>query len=252
MDTVGVPVHSASSLHRLNSNAHKSGSNSETPSPPLNLRRDSSLARFPTPTPLRSFPLSPEASPSAITHHHRQVPIPNPLPLLPTRLPVSHHRSNNLLQCGQENNVQVVSKLVAVWTGKISRIPNTSSPSVLTPKRSFSLGQRPGKEKDKGGDKKSRSPIPTLPDLSDLATHPFSLYRARIHFRNLERKQLPARLDSHPSLFSSPHFDSSPRPNDLAPLISATLLFPASTSNPPSVPASPLRIHHGMSPCLSL
>ena len=75
--------------------------------------------------------------------------------------------------------------LLPFGPGKSPVSPNTSS-SLLNPKRLFSLGQRPAKDKEKGGDKKPNSPIPTLQTSQTPRDHPFWSSRTRFcfHLRN--------------------------------------------------------------------
>ena len=134
--------------------------------------------------------------------------------------------------------------LLPFGPGKPPSSPNTSSSSILTPKRSFSLGQRPAKEKEKGGDKKPRSPIPKVPDLPDTQKPPILV---------IQNPPLPSESGVNPW----PHTGLSSLPPQLpplqlqseaqqsAPLISVTIPFPTSVSTPSSVSTSPSRIDHG-------
>ena len=141
--------------------------------------------------------------------------------------------------------------LLPFGPGKPPASPNTSSSFALTPKRSFSLGQRPAKEKEKGGDKKPRSPIPNLPDLPDPQRSPVMviqntppLLEARVTAppRTSELSLLPPQL---------PPLKLRPETQQSTPLISITLPPPTSVSTLSSVSVSPSRTDRGTSlPCV--
>lgn len=129
--------------------------------------------------------------------------------------------------------------LLPFGPGKSPASPNTNSSSILTPKRSFSLGQRPGKDKDKGGDKKSRSPIPSVPDLPDTQkppvlviqnAPPLSEFGVKAPPRNPALSSLPPQL---------PPLKLQAETQHSAPLISVTLPYTTPTSTPSSVSVSP-------------
>ena len=132
--------------------------------------------------------------------------------------------------------------LLPFGPGKPPASPNTSSSSSLTPKRSFSLGQRPTKEK--GGDKKPRSPIPNVPDLPDPQNQPLLV------IQNAPPSESGANASSHTSGLLPPQLpplELQSEAQQSAPLISITLPFPTSAPTPPSVSASPSLTDHGMS-----
>ena len=221
------------SSHHPNSNANKSGSTLDPNSTPLlsSQSRSFSVGHYP----------SPQTSPNSKTTF------------------TSSNSNGNLPQPQQQSTPVSSGKttfrsfrnLLPFGPGKSPASPSTSSPSVLTPKRSFSLGQRPGKEKDKGGDKKSRSPIPTLPDLPDPRNPPVLVIR-NAHPPSEFGEKAPPRVSGLSSLPPQlPPLQLQSETKRFPPLISATLPLPASTSNPFPIPASPLRIHHSMSPCPS-
>ena len=136
--------------------------------------------------------------------------------------------------------------LLPFGPGKPPASPNTSSSSLLTPKRSFSLGQRPAKEKEKGGDKKPKSPIPDIPNLPDVHKPPVLV----IQNAPPEISSLASGPLSLPPQLPPLQLQSEAETQPSAPLISMTLPFPVSASTPSSVPASPSRTDHGMyKPC---
>lgn len=135
--------------------------------------------------------------------------------------------------------------LLPFGPGKPPASPNTSSSFLLTPKRSFSLGQRPAKEKERGGDKKPRSPIPNVPDLPDPPKSPFLV------IQNAPPSENGADTPPHTSGLSSlppqlPPLQLQSEAQRSTPMISITLPFPTSASTPSSVSASPSRTDHGM------
>ena len=140
--------------------------------------------------------------------------------------------------------------LLPFGPGKSSASPNTSSSSTLTPKRSFSLGQRPAKENEKGGDKKPRSPIPSLPDLPDPQRPPVLLIQnaptpAQAGVNTPSRTPGPTPLP--PQL---PPLQLQSETQQSAPLISITLPFPAPASSTSTVSPSQSGIDHGtFTPC---
>ena len=135
--------------------------------------------------------------------------------------------------------------LLPFGPGKPPPSPNTSSSSLLTPKRSFSLGQRPAKEKEKGGDKKSKSPIPNVPDLPDVHKPPVLV----IQSAPSEISSLVSGPLSLPPQLPPLQLQSERETQQSAPLTSIALPLPAPASTS-SVPASPSRTDHGMyTPC---
>ena len=222
------------SLHHLNSNAHKSSSIPDSNSAPLlsSQSRSFSVGHYP----------SPQTSPNSKSTFAPSDPTASQPQLQQQSTPVSSGKTT----------FRSFRNLLPFGPGKSPASSNTAgSPSVLTPKRSFSLGQRPGKEKDKGGDKKSRSPIPTLSDLPDPC-YPPVLVIQNAHSPSELGEKVPPRTSGllllPPQL---PPLRLQSETKRSAPLISATLPLPASTSNPLPIPASPLRIHHSMFPCPS-
>lgn len=138
--------------------------------------------------------------------------------------------------------------LLPFGPGKPPTSPNTSSSSVLTPKRSFSLGQRSSKDKEKGGDKKPRSPIPNVPDLPD--THKPPVLAVQNTPPPLETKVTASphvpRLASLPPQFPALQLQPLAK-QPTAPPIPVTLPFPTPAPISSSVSPSPSRIDHGMS-----
>lgn len=133
--------------------------------------------------------------------------------------------------------------LLPFGPGRTPTSPNTSSSSVLTPKRSFSLGQRPAKEK--GGDKKARSPIPSLPDLPNPQESPILVIQntspppepwVTPPFRAPELSSLPPQL---------PPLQLRSETQQPAPLVSTTLPLPTPTRIPSSVSPSPAQTDPG-------
>ena len=143
--------------------------------------------------------------------------------------------------------------LLPFGPGKSPASPSNSSSSVLTPKRSFSLGQRPGKEKEKGGDKKSRSPIPSVPDLPEPQKPPVLVIQ-----NTPLLSEFGVKASSRAPGFSSPPPQLPPlrlqsEAQQPAPLISITLPYPTSASPSSSASASStLQIGNGTSSRLSL
>ena len=136
--------------------------------------------------------------------------------------------------------------LLPFGPGKTPASPGTSSSFTLTPKRSFSLGQRPAKEK--GGDKKPKSPVPNLSDLPDPQKPPAPVIQnAPPPSENgvTVSPRVPGLSSFPPQL---PPLKLQSEIQQSVPLISITLPFPPPASTPPSVSASPSQIDHGMSP----
>ena len=217
------------SLQSQNSNANKSGSipDSHSVSNLSAQSRSFSVGHYP----------SPQTSPNSkttFTPSNSNVSQPQPQqPSTPVFAGKTTFRSfRNLLPFGP---------------GKSPASPSTNSSSVLTPKRSFSLGQRPAKEKDKGGDKKHKSPIPNLPDLPD--PHKPSVVAVQNAPPPLETKvtaspQTPGLSSLPPQL---PLLQLQSEAKQPAPVISITLPFPNPASAQSSVSPSPSRIDHGVS-----
>ena len=210
------------SIQPQNSNANKSGSIPDSYSAPhlSSQSRSFSVGHYPSP---QTSPNSKTTSTPSNSNAGQPQPQQQSTPVLAGRTTFRSFR--NLLPFGP---------------GKTPASPNTSSSSILTPKRSFSLGQRPAKEKEKGGDKKSRSPIPSVPDLPDLQKPPILIVQnatlpseTGVTTTSLPPQLPPLQLQSE-----------APKP---APLISITLPFPTSASTPSSVSPSPPRTDHGMS-----
>ena len=136
--------------------------------------------------------------------------------------------------------------LLPFGPGKSPAPPNTSSPSALTPKRSFSLGQRPGKEKEKGGEKKPRSPVPSVPDLPDSQKPAVLVIQgAPSEFGVITSSRMPGLSSLPPQL---PPLRLQSETQHSTPLISVTLPYPTSASTPSSVSTSPSRIDRGTCP----
>ena len=137
--------------------------------------------------------------------------------------------------------------LLPFGPGKPSASPNTSSSFVLNPKRSFSLGQRPAKEKEKGDDKKPKSPIPNPPDLPDPQKPPVLVIEYALPPSEIGLTASPRvfGLSSLPPQLPLLQLRSGTQQS--APPISTTLPLPTSVPAPSSVSASPSRIDHGMS-----
>ena len=132
--------------------------------------------------------------------------------------------------------------LLPFGPGKSPASQNANPSVVLTPKRSFSLGQRPGKEKDKGGDKKSKSPIPSVPDLPEPQKPPVLLIQnvpPPSEFGVITSSRIPGPPQLPPLLLQSEAKKS-------ASLMPVTLLNPTSVCTLSSVPISPSRIGNGV------
>ena len=212
------------SLHHQNSNTKKSGSVPDSNSAPQlsSQSRSFSVGHYP----------SPQTSPSSKTSFTL---LNQPQPQQST--PVSAGKTT----------FRSFRSLLPFGPGKSPASPNTSSSSILTPKRSFSLGQRPGKEKEKGGDKKSRSPVPDVPDFPDTHKPPVLV------IQNAPPSESEVNPSSQPSGSLSlppqlPPLRLQSEAQQSTPLIPITLPFPTSTSSPSSEPASPSRTDHGMYP----
>ncbi|KAF9647361.1 hypothetical protein BDM02DRAFT_3188027 [Thelephora ganbajun] len=138
--------------------------------------------------------------------------------------------------------------LLPFGPGKLPASPNTSSSFVLTPNRSFSLGQRPAKEKEKGGDKKLRSPIPNLPDLPNPQKPPVLVIQNAPSPPDIGTTTSPyaSVLSSLPPQLPPLRLQSETQQS--APLISITLPFPTPASTPSPASASPSRTDHGTLP----
>ena len=136
--------------------------------------------------------------------------------------------------------------LLPFGPGKPPASPNTSS-SLVNPKRSFSLGQRPAKDKEKGGDKKPKNPIPNPPDLPDPQRPPVLVIENAFLLPPSEFGLIASPRASGLSSFPPqlPPLQLQSENQQPAPLTSITLTTPAPA--PSSVPASPSRIDHGMS-----
>ena len=136
--------------------------------------------------------------------------------------------------------------LLPFGPGKSPASPNTSSPSLLTPRRSFSLGQRPGKEKEKGGEKKSKSPVPKVPDLPDVQKPPvLVIQNATSEFGVIASSRTPGLPSPPPQL---PPLRLQSEIQHSVPLISVTLPYPASAPTPSSLSPSPSRTDRGKVP----
>ena len=136
--------------------------------------------------------------------------------------------------------------LLPFGPGKPPTSPSTTSSSVLTPKRSFSLGQRPAKEKDKGGDKKPKSPIPNVPDLPDIQKSPILVIQSVSSENGSNPSPRPSGVPSLPPQLPPLQLQSGVQKSP--PLISITLPFPSSASTPSSVSVSPSQADHGEYP----
>lgn len=216
------------SLHHQSSNANKNGSIPESNST-LHLSSQSrsfSVGHYPSP---QTSPSSKTASTPSNSSAGQPQPQQQSTPVSAGKTTFRSFRS-----------------LLPFGPGKPPASPNTSSSSILTPKRSFSLGQRPAKEK--GGEKKPRSPIPNVPDLPNTQKPPILV---------IQNPPLPSEsginASSHTSGLSSlppqlPPLQLQSEAQQSAPLISVTIPFPTSVSTPSSVSASPSRIDHGMCP----
>lgn len=204
------------SLNQPNSNANKSGSISDSNSTPhlSSQSRSFSVGHYPSP---QTSPSSKTTFSSHLNPNHLQ-PQPQPTPVSTGKTTFKSFRS-----------------LLPFGPGKSPASPTTSSPSVLTPKRSFSLGQRPGKEKEKAGEKKPRSPIPKVPDLPDSQKPSvLVIQNAPSEFGVIASSRPPGLSLLPPQL---PPLRLQSETQHSVPLISVTL----------PCPTSPSRIDHGTS-----
>ena len=218
------------SLHHQSSNTNKSGSILDLSSAPYlpSQSRSFSVGHYPSP---QTSPNSKTASTLSNSNASQPQPQQQSTPVSAGKTTFRSFRS-----------------LLPFGPGKPPASPNTSSSSILTPKRSFSLGQRPAKEKEKGGDKKPRSPIPNVPDLPDTQKPPILV---------IQNPPLPSESGVNASFHTSglsslppqlPPLQLQSEAQQSTPLISVTIPFPTSVSTPSSVSASPSRIDHGMYP----
>ncbi|KAF9780771.1 hypothetical protein BJ322DRAFT_280554 [Thelephora terrestris] len=217
------------SLNPPNPNTNKSGSFSDyNPAPHLS-------------TPSRSFSVghypSPQTSPNSKTTFASSNSNPTQLQPQQQSTPVSAGKTT----------FKSFRSLLPFGPGKSPASPNTGSASILTPKRSFSLGQRPGKEKEKGGDKKSRSPVPNVADLPDSQKPPVLVIQhvPPLSEFGVKASQHTPGLSSLPPQLPPLRLQSEPQ--QFAPLISVTLPYPTSASPLSSASSSTLQIVNGMS-----
>jgi len=213
------------SLQRQNPDANKSGSIPDSNSTPY------------LSAPSRSFSVghypSPQTSPNSKTTF-----TPSNSNVGQSQLP---HQSTPV--SAGKTTFRSFRNLLPFGPGKTPASPNTSSSSTLTPKRSFSLGQRPAKEKEKGGDKKPRSPLPNLPDLPDPQKSPVLVIQ-NAPPSSETGVTIPSRTPglTPPQL---PPLQLQTETQQSAPLISITLPFPATASTPSSISPSSSGIDRG-------
>jgi hypothetical protein len=213
-----IQTRTSFSFNQPNSNTNKSGSIPDFNSAPhlSSQARSFSVGNYP----------SPQSSPNSKTGFASNL---NPTQLQPQQqsTPVSAGKTT----------FRSFRSLLPFGPGKSPASPNTSSPFVLTPKRSFSLGQRPGKEKEKSGEKKPRSPVPSVPDLPDpQKSSVLVIQGAASEFGVIAPPRTPGLSLLPPQI---PPLRLQSETKHSTPLISVTLPYPTS--------ASPSRIDRGTS-----
>lgn len=221
-----IQTRTSLSINQPNSNPNKSGSIPDFNSAPYpsSQSRSFSVGHYP----------SPQTSPNSKITFASNLNVNQPQPQQQST-PVSAGKTT----------FKSFRSLLPFGPGKSPASPSTSSPSLLTPKRSFSLGQRPGKEKEKGGEKKFRSPVPNVPDLPDpQKPSVLVIQNAPSEFGVIVPPRTPGLSSLPPQL---PPLRLQSETQHSTPLISVTT-YPTSPFTPSFVSTSPSRIDRSTYP----